>query len=112
MTNLLFVCSRNLWRSRTAEDLYRDTPGLSVKSCGTASSAVRKVSQALLDWADLVVCMERKHRDRIEQRFGREALSGAEVIVLDIPDEYRRGDLELIGMLRDELDHRLLNEDK
>ena len=33
-TKLLFICSRNKWRSRTAEELYRDFPGCVAKSAG------------------------------------------------------------------------------
>ena len=102
-TRVLFVCSRNRWRSRTAEDLYRETPGLAVRSCGTAKSAVRRVSGELLAWADVVVCMEAHHRERLVERFGHDALADKTLIVLGIEDVYRRGDPELVAELRDGL---------
>src|SRR6185437_15723085 len=36
---VLFVCEGNIHRSRTAEVLYGDTPGLEVRSAGLANSA-------------------------------------------------------------------------
>ncbi|WP_223816002.1 arsenate reductase/protein-tyrosine-phosphatase family protein [Adhaeribacter rhizoryzae] len=45
---ILFVCSRNQWRSPTAEKVFRYYPGLEVRSAGTAAGARRKVTPALL----------------------------------------------------------------
>jgi predicted protein tyrosine phosphatase len=42
--------------------------------------------------------MERRHLDHLHQRFGREALP--EAIILDIPDDYRYMDPELVAELR------------
>jgi protein-tyrosine phosphatase len=95
---LLFLCSRNQWRSRTAETIFRDDPRLEVRSAGTAPSARIRVSRRLIDWADLIFVMERRHLDHLHQRFGREALP--EVIILDIPDDYRYMDPELVAELR------------
>ena len=100
---VLFVCSRNRWRSPTAEDVYRGTPGLEVASCGTSASAVRRASARLLEWADVVVCMEGKHRDRLREQFGRESLAGKEEVVLEVEDVYRRGDEGLVAELREGL---------
>ncbi|WP_246151215.1 arsenate reductase/protein-tyrosine-phosphatase family protein [Adhaeribacter aerolatus] len=41
---ILFVCSRNQWRSPTAETVFRHYPGWQVKSAGTAAGARRQVS--------------------------------------------------------------------
>lgn len=42
--NILFVCSRNQWRSPTAEQVWRKHPMLSVRSGGTSPNARHKVS--------------------------------------------------------------------
>ena len=42
--NVLFICSRNQWRSPTAEQVYRKHPLLAVRSAGTSLNARRKVS--------------------------------------------------------------------
>ncbi len=59
--NVLFVCSRNQWRSPTAEKLWRNHPGLRVRSAGTSPNARRHVSASDLHWADAIVVMEGKH---------------------------------------------------
>jgi predicted protein tyrosine phosphatase len=38
------VCSKNQWRSPTAEALYRKHPSLAVRSAGTSSSARHQLS--------------------------------------------------------------------
>ena len=45
-TNVLFVCSKNQWRSPTAEKIYSEHPLLNVKSGGTSSSARHSVNAA------------------------------------------------------------------
>ena len=100
MPNVLFVCSRNQWRSRTAEAIYRRDQRLRVRSAGTASSARIRLSAGAVAWADLVFVMEARHRDILVERFGAH-LGEAEVIVLEIPDEYRYQDPELVELLRD-----------
>jgi len=92
--NLLFICSRNKWRSKTAEKIFYGRPGFSVRSAGTAASAQTKVSQDLLDWADTVYVMEQKHAAILRQRFNYR-----ESICLDIPDEYEFMDPELVELL-------------
>ncbi len=92
------MCSRNQWRSKTAESLFRGRPGLEVRSAGTAASARVKVSQRLLDWAEAVFVMEREHAAILRQRFGfRDSLC------LEIPDEYEFMDPELVELLEAQL---------
>ena len=99
-THLLFVCSRNEWRSRTAETIWKRDDRFVVRSAGTSARARVRVTQALLDWADLIFVMEDRHREQLIQRFGRAAYLDA-LIVLDIPDVYRYMDPELVAELRD-----------
>ena len=94
--NLLFICSRNQWRSRTAETIFKGKHGFSVQSAGTSPSARVKVSEKMLSHADIVFVMEKKHKQILQQKF---PYSSAELIVLDIPDEYQYMDPELIEIL-------------
>lgn len=96
--NILFVCSRNEWRSPTAEAIYKNHELINTKSAGTSPSARIKISQKRIDWADIIFVMEKKHRQIITQRFG-DSLDGHKIIVLDIPDEYQYMDEELIEEL-------------
>jgi predicted protein tyrosine phosphatase len=97
--NVLFVCSRNQWRSPTAEEVWRKHPDLRVRSAGTSPNARRTVTEADLRWAHSIFVMEGKHRDRLKAAFGR-VLSYKPIHVLDIPDEYQRMDPELVDLLR------------
>lgn len=98
MTNLLFICSRNQWRSPTGEAIWRRREGYAARSAGTSPNAKRRVSAADIAWADIIFVMEGKHRDRLKARFNRPS-SHKPLHVLDIPDEYRYMDDELIELL-------------
>ena len=100
MPNLLFVCSRNQWRSLTAETIFRKRDDILVKSAGTARNARVRVNASLLKWADVVFVMEKKHRSYLLSHFPGET-KYLEVEVLDIPDEYHYMDEELIAELED-----------
>ncbi len=96
---LLFVCSRNKWRSPTAERIFGRTPGFEVRSRGVSASAVRRVTSADVAWAEVIFVMEsdqkrqlvRAHRDEIEDR---------PIHVLDIPDEHQFMAPELVELLQ------------
>jgi len=95
---VLFICSRNQWRSPTAEQIFRRRPGLSVRSAGTSPSARRKVSASDIAWASVIMVMEEKHKSRLKAEFGR-LLDGRAIHVLDVPDDYKYMDPELIDLL-------------
>ncbi len=96
--NVLFICSKNQWRSPTAEKVFQKEPGLSVRSRGTSRSARRTVNRQDIQWADLVLVMETKHKQRLRADFPGE-MKYKEVHVLDIPDDYRYMDPELVELL-------------
>ncbi len=96
MANLLFICSKNQWRSPTAEGLFKNQQLHQARSAGTSDKARIKVSQKLLDWADEVFVMERRHRQLLQQRFALHK----PVTVLDIEDDYQFNDPELIALLQ------------
>ena len=98
---ILFVCSRNKKRSLTAEKVFRNRPGLQVKSAGTADGARIKVSRELLLWADHVLVMEKNHKTIIRQNFAD--FDASKIIVLGIPDDYEFMDPELIEILEGSL---------
>lgn len=98
--NVLFVCSRNRWRSPTAEQVWRRHPRVNARSAGTSAGARHPVSAADLAWADVVIVMEDKHRSRLLAGF-RALLAHKPVHVLDIPDDYPFMDPDLVELLRD-----------
>ncbi len=101
--NVLFVCSRNQWRSPTAEKIYGSDARVNVRSRGTTRAAARTISAGDLAWADVVMVMEDKHRKRILSDFPH-ASKSAPIHVLDIPDEYHFMDAELIDLLKSAVD--------
>lgn len=98
-TKLLFVCSRNEWRSRTAEQIFRGAPGYAVKSAGTEPSARVRVTEGLIRWADIIFVMERKHAAILREKHP-EALNGKTVRCLDIPDDFKFMDPDLVDTLQ------------
>jgi len=100
--NLLFVCSRNQWRSPTAEGLFRNHPAYSARSAGTSEKARTKLSHKLVAWAGVIIVMEKRHRDILRERFAVE-LAGKQVVVLDIGDHYGFNDPELVELLKEKL---------
>lgn len=101
--NLLFVCSRNQWRSPTAETLYRDDRRFSVRARGLSDRSPRPLREADVTWADLIFVMESKHRTRLLSRF-RAAVGDTPLHVLEIPDDYRYMDPELMEMIVDRVE--------
>ena len=95
--NLLFICSRNQWRSPTAEKIFRKK-GYNTRSAGTSPNAKRTLSHLDVKWADHIFVMETKHRNRVRANFPR-LMTNKSIHVLDIPDEFRFMDSELISML-------------
>jgi predicted protein tyrosine phosphatase len=98
--NVLFVCSRNQWRSPTGEQVWRRHPRVNARSAGTSAGARRVVSAADLAWADVVLVMEDKHRSRLLAEY-RQLLQHKPLHVLDIPDDYKYMDPELVELLGD-----------
>jgi predicted protein tyrosine phosphatase len=97
--NILFICSRNKWRSRTAETIFKDNQDHHVKSAGTENDARIKVNEKLILWADLIFVMEKRHRQRLQEKY-EPAMSGKKIVILDIEDNYRYMDEELIAALK------------
>ena len=102
MTNVLFVCSMNRWRSPTAESVFRKEPGVFARSVGTARGARRTISVQDIRWADLIFVMEEKHKSRIRAQF-RDETRNKTIHVLDIPDDYKFMDPELIELIREKV---------
>lgn len=98
--NTLFICSRNQWRSPTAETVFRHYSNVQARSAGTSPNARHTVSIDDITWADKIFVMEQKHKSRLLAQFPR-ALQYKEMIVLDIPDYYRYMDEELIEILKE-----------
>ncbi len=100
MQNILFICSRNQWRSPTAETVWRKCPEVNVRSAGTSPRAKRTVNSKDIKWADIIFVMEKKHKNRIVAEF-TQMVKYKPIHVLDITDEYQYMDPELIEIFED-----------
>lgn len=94
---VLFICSRNQWRSPTAAQIYATDDRIDVRSAGLASSSRHQISDADLAWADLVLVMEDRHKAQLRAMFQGQALPS--IKCLDIPDDYRFMDAELVELI-------------
>ena len=99
MRNLLFLCSRNKLRSPTAEAIFADHPGVEVDSAGLSSDAEVPLEEEQVQWADVILVMEKVHRERLNKKFGK-LLGTKKVVVLNIPDNYDYMDEELVKLLK------------
>jgi len=99
---VLFVCSRNRRRSLTAERIFAAVPGWAVRSAGTENSARIKVTEGHIGWADTIIVMEKRHKQRLEQRFS-EAMAGKQCVCLFIADDFDLMDEALISELREKM---------
>ena len=108
MQNILFICSANKDRSKTAEDYFsKKYPNLNVYSSGTNQKTCFQLGtnfiQLLqLDWADSIYVMETKHLEFINQFSERKHREKIEI--LQIKDIYTYNQKELLGLLKDKFD--------
>ena len=98
MRRYLFICSQNKLRSPTAEQVFASRRDIEVSSAGTNNDAEVPLTSDLIEWADVLVVMERMHRVKVQTRFRRH-LGGKRIICLDIPDNYAFMDPALIALI-------------
>lgn len=104
MKNILFLCTANLNRSRTAEVYFSDrrpdnkykSAGLSRKYCKQYDTTLCTIH--LLNWADIIFVMEPMHIERIEENVGD--LFFDKIICLEIEDKYTYMDSGLVEKLK------------
>ncbi|CAM3786702.1 hypothetical protein FLGE108171_15020 [Flavobacterium gelidilacus] len=91
--NILFVCSANKQRSKTAEDYcsltFKDfnfkSAGTNIKLCN--KEGTNPVDTEMLEWANLILVMETKHKELIIKNTQSKYIK--KIIVLDIQDIYK-----------------------
>ena len=99
MRRYLFVCSQNKLRSPTAEQIFSTRKDIEVSSAGTNNDAENPLDLEQIQWADVIVAMEKHHRNKIQKHF-YSALKSKRVVVLDIPDDYEFMDEGLVKLLK------------
>lgn len=104
--NLLFICSRNQWRSPTAEQVWRNRPGFSVESAGTSRRARKTVTAEMLQRADVIFVMEQKHKNRLVADYQR-IIQHKKLHIMDIPDDYQFMDPALVKLIEERVSNLL-----
>jgi predicted protein tyrosine phosphatase len=99
---VLFVCSQNLLRSPTAEQVFANYPGIECTSAGLAKDTHNPVTNDLVEWADLIFVMEKVHRRKLAAKFGK-LLKKQRVICLDIRDDYEFMEPALVELLNEKV---------
>jgi predicted protein tyrosine phosphatase len=103
---LLFVCSRNCWRSPTAEAILRPSDRYCAKSAGTSDRARIKITPGLINWSDRIFVMEKRHLMQLSAKYP-DLVANKSIVVLNITDDYGYMDEELIEILRSRLSEYL-----
>lgn len=102
--NILFVCSANKDRSRTAEDYFAiKYPEIAFDSAGTNKKYCQQLGTSYIckeqaECADHIYVMEKKHLQTINKLFG--SLYNHKITVLNITDVYRYGTKALVNVLK------------
>lgn len=102
-THILFVCSANKERSKTAEDYFAERyPNLDFRSVGTNKKICNQegtfyLNEEDLSWADTIYAMEQKHKKEV-LRFSK-SVNSKKVKVLNIPDHFTYYQKELLEIL-------------
>lgn len=93
-------------RSPTAESVFLGHPEIDAISAGLSKKAPEKVSEELLDWADVVFVMEKKYKNKIIEDFPN-GIDEESIISLNIPDKYQYMDPELVSIFENRIPHIL-----
>jgi len=102
MKRVLFICSQNRLRSPTAGQVFSGRPGIECESAGLNNDADNPVTPELVEWAELILVMEKAHRSKLSAKVGRH-LKNARVVCLDIPDKFDFMDPVLVRLLKEKV---------
>ncbi|XQW86287.1 hypothetical protein ACOYR1_06045 [Thalassotalea piscium] len=105
--NILFLCTANIQRSKTAEELFQTfdkeneyrSAGLSAKYVAKAGSTL--CTKKLLEWGDKIYVFEQMHIERIREHTDEAYLS--KITNLNIPDNFQYFQRELVLLLLERL---------
>ena len=109
---ILFVCSANKDRSKTAEDYFAsitdryvfESAGTNLKICNKLGT--NPLTEELLQWADQIFVMESMHKKFIETQAKQKVSHKIEL--LNIADVYKYYQVELIQILKQKLNRFLV----
>jgi predicted protein tyrosine phosphatase len=98
MSNILFVCGKARKRSPTAAAVAAELLGHSTDFAGLSADADERISTEHLDWADMIVVMEKAQLSRLKRQM-KAHLKGKRLVCLDIPDNFEFMQQELVELV-------------
>lgn len=104
---ILFICSANKQRSKTAEDYFSSkyanfhfiSAGTNIKMC--EREGTNPITIDILEQSDMIFVMENSHKKEVKNFINGKFKK--ELIVLNIPDLYKYYQKELIEILEDRI---------
>lgn len=98
---VLCVCSAGLLRSPTIANVLHKDYGYNTRCAGVIEDyALIPVSEALLHWADEIVCADYSH-SRLIEAFLSDCNIDKPVIILELPDRFPWNDNKLQSLIRE-----------
>lgn len=102
---VLCVCSAGILRSATAAVVLSQDPyNYNTRCAGAEKYALVPINDALLSWADEVVCMTQEHMEKVYNHMLDWQVS-PKILCLNIPDNYAYRDEELIRLIKTRYDN-------
>jgi predicted protein tyrosine phosphatase len=105
---VLTVCSAGCLRSPTAAHILSSEPwNYNTRCAGTSAEyAIVPITEALIVWADVIVCMDeiqQLHINTMQNKLAEEyeAFDYKQVINLDIPDNFDYRNPKLVGIMKE-----------
>jgi predicted protein tyrosine phosphatase len=86
--------------------LFDNSERYAAKSAGTSDSARIKITPGLINWADRIFVMEKRHAAIIQRNYP-DLIADKSIVVLHISDDYQYQDPELIEILASRLAEHL-----
>lgn len=93
---VLFVCTGGMLRSATAAQYLAAVANWNTRNAGTMEGALPTVNEYLVQWAEVIYCMEDHHAEYVKQNF---EWAKDKVRVLGIRDMFPYRDPELVEIL-------------
>jgi predicted protein tyrosine phosphatase len=97
---VLFVCSGGMLRSATAAHWAASIWDWNTRNAGTMDAALPPIHANVVEWAEVIYCMEEGHAFRVRTQF---PWAEDKIEVLGIPDQFHYRQNELIELLQDKL---------
>jgi len=105
-SHYLFICTASVERSPAATDIFENSEEIEARSAGFfPMDSAKNITTEKIKWASTIFVMNEDkefHKTQLLQKFP--AAEEKNIVVLDIPNEFKRHDEELTRMLKVKLE--------